>query len=37
VGIARCDECGDLRLLDLLARHKHACSNCIQGPLGRTH
>jgi hypothetical protein len=37
VGIARCDECGDLRLLDLLARHKHACSNCIQGPQGRTH
>jgi hypothetical protein len=35
VGIARCHECGDLRLLDLLARHKQICSNCIQGPHGR--
>jgi hypothetical protein len=28
VGVARCPECGALRLRDLLARHKHHCSNC---------
>jgi hypothetical protein len=37
VGIARCDECGGLRLRDLLARRKQACSNCNQGSLGRMH
>ena len=28
VGVARCPACGALRLRDLLARHKHHCSNC---------
>ena len=37
VGVARCDKCGDLRLLDLLARHKQACGNCHQVSHGRTH
>jgi Flagellar transcriptional activator (FlhC) len=37
VGIARCDECGDLRLLDLLARHKQACGNCNHWTHGRAH
>lgn len=37
VGISRCDECGGLRLRDLLARHKQACGNCNQGSLGRMH
>jgi hypothetical protein len=37
VGIARCQLCGDLRLLDLQARPKQACVNCNQGSPGRTH
>jgi hypothetical protein len=37
VGIARCDECGGLRLRDLLARHKQVCGNCDQVSSGRTH
>jgi hypothetical protein len=37
VGVARCKECGGLRLRDLLARHKQVCGNCDQGPSGRTH
>jgi hypothetical protein len=37
LGISRCDECGGLRLRDLLARHKQACGNCNQGSLGRMH
>ena len=28
VGMARCDDCGGLRLRDLLARHKQICGNC---------
>jgi hypothetical protein len=37
VGIARCDECGGLRLRDLLARRKHSCANCQQGSPGPSH
>jgi hypothetical protein len=37
VGVARCEDCGGLRLRDLLARHKQTCGNCHQGPPGRTH
>jgi hypothetical protein len=33
VGMARCEDCGGLRLRDLLARHKQACGNCQQGLL----
>jgi hypothetical protein len=31
VGIARCTNCGGLRLRDLLARHKQTCGNCQRG------
>jgi hypothetical protein len=37
VGMTRCSNCGGLRLRDLLARHKQACSNCPQGSPERTH
>jgi hypothetical protein len=37
VGMAHCDECGGLRLRDLLARRKQTCGNCDQGSPGRTH
>ena len=37
VGMARCAECGGLRLRDLLARHKQTCSNCREGLPGLTH
>jgi hypothetical protein len=37
VGVARCDECGGLRLRDLLARRNQACGNCHQEPPGHTH
>jgi hypothetical protein len=37
VDISRCDECGGLRLRDLLARRSQACGNCDQGSPGRTH
>ncbi len=37
VGMARCEDCGGLRLRDLLARHKQTCGNCLQGLDGRTH
>jgi hypothetical protein len=37
VGISRCDECGGLRIRDLLARRNQACGNCNQGSLGRMH
>jgi hypothetical protein len=37
VGISRCDECGALRLRDLLGRRNQACGNCDQGLPGRTH
>ena len=38
VGTARCEDCGGLRLRDLLARHKQTCGNCHQGsPPALTH
>ena len=37
VGVARCNECGALRLRDLLAKHKRACSDCAEGSSERTH
>jgi len=37
VGMARCGDCGGLRLHDLLARRKQTCGNCHQGSPGRTH
>jgi len=37
VGISRCDECGSLRLRDLLARRHQGCGNCNHGSPGRTH
>jgi hypothetical protein len=37
VGMARCEDCGGLRLRDLLARHKQSCANCQQRPPGWTH
>jgi hypothetical protein len=38
VGMARCADCGCLRLHDLLARHKQTCGTCHQGsPPALTH
>jgi hypothetical protein len=38
IGMARCGDCGGLRLCDLLARHKQTCGNCHQGlPPALTH
>jgi hypothetical protein len=37
VGISRCDQCGGLRLRDLLARHKQTCANCQHDLPRRTH
>ena len=38
VGVARCKDCGGLRLRDLLARHKQTCGNCHLGsPPALTH
>lgn len=37
VGVARCANCGGLRLSDLLARHKQSCATCPQAPPGPTH
>ena len=37
VGVTRCEDCGGLRLRDLLARHKQACANCRPELLGRQH
>jgi hypothetical protein len=37
VGIARCDECGGLRLRDLLARHKQTCGTCHQARSALKH
>ncbi len=37
VGMARCEDCGGLRLRDLLARHKQTCGNCNQDSPLRTH
>jgi hypothetical protein len=38
VGVARCEDCGSLRLRDLLARHKQTCGICHLGsPPALTH
>ncbi len=37
VGMARCGDCGGLRLRDLLARHKQSCANCQQGSTRPSH
>jgi hypothetical protein len=37
VGMARCDDCGGLRLRDLLARHKQTCGSCQQRSSALTH
>jgi hypothetical protein len=37
VGISRCEECGGLRLRDVLARRNQACGNCHAEPPGRKH
>ena len=37
VGIARCTQCRGLRLRDLLARHKHTCSQCSDLAASVTH
>jgi hypothetical protein len=37
VDVARCEQCGGLQLLDLLARRNQVCGNCNQEPPGRTH
>ena len=37
VGMARCEDCGGLRLRDLLARHKQTCGNCQQESPAITH
>ena len=37
VGMDRCEDCGGLRLRDVLARHKQTCGNCQQGPRGLRH
>jgi hypothetical protein len=34
VGMARCEDCGGVRLRDLLARRKQSCANCQQGSPG---
>jgi len=37
LSVARCEDCGGLRLRDLLARHKQTCGNCRQGSVALTH
>jgi len=37
VSVTRCEDCGGLRLCDLLARRKQVCSNCHPEPFGRRH
>jgi len=37
VGILRCEECGGLRLRDLLARHRQVCGNCNHGSPAMPH
>jgi hypothetical protein len=37
VGMARCEDCGGLRLRDLLARRKQVCGNCRHGSPALTH
>jgi hypothetical protein len=37
VGIARCENCGGVRLRDLLSRRKQSCANCQQVSPGPSH
>jgi hypothetical protein len=37
VSVARCEDCGGLRLRDVLARHKNACGNCSHVSTERRH
>jgi hypothetical protein len=38
VGMARCEDCGGVRLRDLLSRHEQTCGSCHQGlPRALTH
>jgi hypothetical protein len=37
VGVARCEQCGGLRLRDLLAARKQVCGTCLQRPPDHTH
>jgi hypothetical protein len=37
VSVTRCEDCGGLRLCDLLARRKQGCGNCHPEPFGRRH
>ena len=37
VGMARCEDCGGLRLRDLLSRRKQLCGTCRQGSPALTH
>jgi len=37
VSVTRCEDCGGLRLCDLLARRKQVCGNCHPEPFGRRH
>jgi hypothetical protein len=37
VDVTRCDDCGGLRLRDLLARHKRTCGNCHPEPPVQKH
>jgi hypothetical protein len=36
-GLARCEDCGGVRLRALLARNKEICGNCEQGSPGPSH
>ncbi|HTV96560.1 MAG TPA: hypothetical protein VME42_11160 [Steroidobacteraceae bacterium] len=35
ITLARCGECGGLRLIDLLAKHRSACGNCAAAAVPR--
>ncbi len=37
VGMDRCQNCGGLRLRDLLARHRQTCGNCQRRSPALTH
>jgi hypothetical protein len=37
VSVTRCEDCGGLRLCDLLARRKQVCGNCHQEPPALKH
>jgi hypothetical protein len=37
IGMPRCEDCGGLRLRDLLARHRQTCGNCHQVSPVLTH